>query len=179
LTARLHEVNHLRVHLHPESLLITAAVLIPNLLFLILPPKNAAKYGKSHGSLPFTIMERVGQVGSFVLPLFFPLSFSGTRILVAWVVMGTLLVSYYALWIRFFVGDRNFALLFRPILHVPVPMAISPVLYFLLSSVVLGSVWQAIAAALLGVGHITVSAHESHRLEVLDADGGQMSPRQP
>ncbi len=153
------------MHLYPESLLITVAVLIPNLLFLVLPPKSATKYGKPDGPPLFTVLEKIGQVSTFVLPLFSPLSFSGAWTLVAWVAMGTLLASYYALWIRFFVGDRNYALLFRPILNVPVPMALSPVLYFLLSSVILGSIWQAIAAVVLGVGHITVSIRESHRLK--------------
>lgn len=50
------------MHLYPESLLITAAVLLPNLLFLVLPPLNVGAYGKPVDSVPFTILERVGQV---------------------------------------------------------------------------------------------------------------------
>lgn len=167
MTARFRGVNHLAVRLHPESLVITAAALIPNLLFVVFPTKNAAKYGKADGSLPFTILERIGQVSTFVMPLFFPISFSGTRRLVAGITMGALLASYYALWIRFFLRDRDYALLFRPALKVPVPMAIGPVLYFLLSSFVLGSPWQAIAAFILGVGHMTISIREARRLAVL------------
>jgi len=170
LTAQPDDVNHHRMLLHPESLLITLAVLAPNLLFLVLPPKNAEKYGKADGSLPFTVLERVGQVSSFVLPLFFSLSFSGTWTIVAWIAMGALLISYYALWIRFFVRDRDYALLFRPAIGIPVPMATGPVLYFLLSSVVLQTIWQAIAALILGVGHITISFREARRLATLDAD---------
>jgi hypothetical protein len=44
-------VNHRRVHFHPESLLIVTAVLIPNVVLLVLPSKNAAKYDKPDGSL--------------------------------------------------------------------------------------------------------------------------------
>ena len=155
------------MHLHPESLLITAAVLAPNLVFLAFPPKSVAKCGKAEDSALFTVIERVGQVSAFVLPLLFPLSFSGTSTLVAWLAMGMLLVSYYALWVRFFAGNRDYALLFRPALGVPAPMAIAPVLYFLLSPLVLGSVWQAIAASILGVGHITTSIREARRFHSL------------
>ena len=167
----------MHLHLYPESLLITAAVLVPNLVFLAFPPKNVAKYGKAEDSALFTVIERVGQVSAFVLPLLFPLSFSGTWTLVAWFAMGMLL-SYYSLWVRFFAGNRDYALLFRPALGVPAPMAIAPVLYFLLSSLVLGSVWQAIAASILGVGHVTTSIREARRLEALD-EGSRVSRGQP
>jgi hypothetical protein len=52
---------------------------------------------------------------------------------------------------------------------IPIPMAISPVLLLLLSSVVLGSIWQALAAAVLGVGHITISARENFRVSKLSS----------
>jgi hypothetical protein len=151
------------VHLYPASLLITAAVLLPNLLFLALPALNAKKYGKSADSLALTIVERAGQVSCFILPLFSPLSFTGSTVIAAWMVMGVTLGFYYAGWIRFFVQGRDYLLLFKPMLRVPVPMAISPVIYFLLASLVLGSVYLAIAAAALGVGHISISIHESRR----------------
>lgn len=154
------------MRLYPFSLLITAAVLAPNLLFLVLSPSDAKKYGESADPLLFTILERIGQVGSFILPLFFPLAFSGTLVHVAWIVMGVFLAFYYAGWTRFFMGPRGYSLLLRPLLGVPVPMALSPVLYFLVSSVVLGSIWQAIAAAILGVGHVTITIREYRRLDL-------------
>ena len=154
----------MRVRLYPISLLITAAVLAPNLLFLVLPPSDADRYGKAAGSLWLTILERVGQAGSFTLPLFFPLAFSGSLVRVAWIVMGVSLAFYHAGWTRYFAGLRSYALLFKPMLGIPVPLALSPVLYFLVSSIVLGSVWQAIAAATLGIGHVTITLHEYSRV---------------
>jgi hypothetical protein len=151
------------VHLYPASLLITVAVLLPNLLFLARPPLNARKYGKSADSLVLTIVERAGQVSCFILPLFFSLSFTGSLVIAAWIVMGVSLGFYYAGWTRFFVQGRDYALLFKPMVGLPVPMAISPVIYFLFASLVLGSFYQAIGAAVLGVGHISISVHESHR----------------
>ena len=150
---------------YPASLLITAAVLLPNLIYLALPALNATKYGKSADSLALTIVERAGQVSCFILPLFFPLSFTGSLVIAVWMVMGVVLGFYYAGWIRFFVQGRDYLLLYRPMIGLPVPMAISPVIYFLFASVVLGSVYQAIGAAVLGVGHISNSIHESHRIK--------------
>ena len=149
---------------YPASLLITAAVLLPNLLYLALPALNAKKYGKSADSLALTIVERAGQVSCFLLPLFSPLSFTGSMVIAAWMVMGVTLGFYYAGWIRFFVQGRDYALLFKAMLGFPIPMAISPVIYFLFSSLVLRSFYQAIGAAVLGVGHISISIHESHRI---------------
>lgn len=151
------------MRLYPFSLLITAAVIAPNLLFLVFPPSDANKYGESADAWPFTILERVGQVSSFILPLFFPQSFSGTLVRAAWTVMGVSLAFYYAGWTRFFAGSRDYAFLFKPMLGIPVPMALSPVLYFLASSIVLGSIWQAVAATILGAGHVTVTVREMDR----------------
>lgn len=150
------------MRLYPVSLLISAAVLAPNLLFLVFPPSNGRRYGKTADPVLFTILERIGQASSFILPMFFPLSFSGTLTLVAWIAMGVLLAFYYAGWTRYFIG-RSYPLLFEPMLGIPAPMAVSPVSYFLVSSIVLGSIWQATAAAILGIGHVTISIREYRR----------------
>jgi hypothetical protein len=152
------------VHLYPASLLITAAVLLPNLLFLAIPPMNVERYGKSSDPLALTMVERVGQVTCFLLPLFFPVSFTGSFVIAAWIVMGVSLGFYYAGWIRFFVQGRDYLLLYKPMIGLLVPMAISPVSYFLVASLVLGSVYQAIAAIVLGVGHISISILEFRRI---------------
>ena len=153
------------MHLYPASLLVTAAVLLPNLILLALPPLNVKKYGKPSGPLALTLIERAGQVSCFVLPLFFPLSFTGSLVISGWIVMGVSLGFYYGGWIRFFVHGRDYALLFSPILGLPVPMAIHPVIFFFFASLVLGSVYQAIGAALLGVGHISISILEFRRIK--------------
>jgi len=155
------------MHFYPASLMLTAAVLLPNLVLLLLPPRQAEKYGTSADSFPLTIIERAGQVSCFVLPLFFPLAFAGSLVIAGWTVMSLSLGCYYAGWIRFFIQGRDYSLLFRPMLGLPVPMALSPVIYFLFASLVLGSIYQAIAAAILGAGHIGISMHESHRINAV------------
>ena len=95
------------MHLYPASLLITAVVLLPNLLFLAMPPLNARRHGKSSDPLALTMIERVGQVSCFILPLFFPLSFTRSLVIAGWIVTGV----YYAGWVRFIVQGRDYLLL--------------------------------------------------------------------
>lgn len=121
------------MYLHPASLLITAAVLVPNLLYAAFRPVNREKYGSPESSRLLTGIERVGQSSSFILPLFFPLSFVGALVAVAWAVMGLSLVLYYAGWVRFFAHGRDYALLYKPMLLIAVHMAVSPVVLFLVA----------------------------------------------
>ncbi len=141
---------------------------MPNVLYAAFPPLNLQKYGSPKDSRLLTSVERLGQTSSFILPIFFGLSYAGTLVLLAWAIMGISLATYYAGWIRYFARGRDYALLFRPIVGIPVPMAASPVVFFLVSSFVLGSIWQAIAAIVLGVGHITITAREYLRVSAVD-----------
>jgi hypothetical protein len=162
--------------LHPLSLLITAAVLVPNLLFLIFPPANAEKHGPAVDPRLFTILERVGQVSCFLLPLFFPLSFAGPLVAAAWILMAVFLGLYYAGWIRYLHGGRDYALLFTPMIGIPIPMAVCPVAIFFLASIVLGSICPAMAAVILAVGHLTITARTANRITKA-ASGPSALPR--
>jgi hypothetical protein len=71
--------------------------------------------------------------------------------------MGLALVMYYFYWVRFFTGGRSAALLGAPILGVPLPMAVFPVLFLILSSYLMGSWWMFGAAITYGTAHIWIS----------------------
>ncbi len=149
--------------LHPLSLSIPAAVLVPNLLYLLYPPVNAEQGAAADPPL-FTILERVGQACCFLMPIFFPLSFSGPLVVSAWIALALSLGLYYAGWIRYMRGGRDFSLLFRPMFGIPIPMAVFPVACFLLESIVMRSILPAVAALVLGVGHITITARTAGRI---------------
>jgi hypothetical protein len=162
--------------LHPLSLLVTAAVLLPNVLFVAFPPARRDAYGKPREPLFLAILEKTGQAASFILPLLYPLSFTGALAITAWGVMGLALAFYYAGWVRYLVGKRDYALLFAPMAGIPVPMAVSPVLYFACASAVLGSPWQAAAALVLGVGHITITARTAAHIASRGAPSAPVDP---
>jgi hypothetical protein len=150
----------------PLGGLITLVVLLPNLIIVFFPPtqKLAGDLSTHDGRLQMmTIIERIGQVGSFAIPFFYQLPQSSTLGFVAVLIMSVTVVFYYAGWIRYLVG-RTESLFYRPLLGIPLPMAVMPVTYFFAASIWLGSVWLMIAAVLLGIGHITVTWLNSQRI---------------
>ena len=78
--------------------------------------------------------------------------------------MALVLLLYYAGWVRFFAQDRRYALLFEPLLGLPVPMAISPIVCFLAASVLFGSWYLALASLVLGVGHLWISLQDARKV---------------
>ena len=67
------------------------------------------------------------------------------------------LLLYYIVWIRYFAGGRDIALLNRPFLFVPMPLAVFPVLYFLCAAVWLNNIPAVILMMIFGAAHLTVS----------------------
>ena len=67
------------------------------------------------------------------------------------------LILYYIVWIRYFVGGRDVALLGKPFLFVPIPLAIFPVLYYLFAAVWMGNIPAVIIMLIFGAAHVTVS----------------------
>ncbi len=140
------------------SLVIPLVVFAPNVLMLAFPPRGIPlQSGDPRKALAFlTVLERVGQAGVFIIPLFYRADLgSGTR--VYQLVMAVSLVLYYIGWARYLFAGRGFRLLFSPLLGIPVAMAISPVIYFVAAAGVLHSRPLFWAALILGGGHLPIS----------------------
>jgi hypothetical protein len=152
----------------PLGGIITLMVLLPNLLAVFFPPtvKLIDDQQQNDTLLQImTVVERIGQAGSFVIPFFYRLSLDSVMNAVALTIMICTLALYYATWIRYLVLGREEALFNRSLLGIPLPMAVMPVIYFLSASVLLGSVWLMLAAVMLGVGHISVTWLHSRNRE--------------
>jgi hypothetical protein len=152
----------------PLGGIITLMVLLPNLLAVFFPPtvKLIDDQQQNDTLLQImTVVERIGQAGSFVIPFFYRLSLDSVMDAVALTIMICTLALYYATWIRYLVLGREEALFNRSLLGIPLPMAVMPVIYFLSASVLLGSVWLMLAAVMLGVGHISVTWLHSRNRE--------------
>ena len=67
------------------------------------------------------------------------------------------LLLYYAVWVRYFAGGREIALLSRSFLFVPMPLAVFPVLYYLCAAIWLHNLPAAIIMVIFGAAHLTVS----------------------
>jgi len=149
--------------LHPVSLLIPFMILLPNLAFARLQPRSLPGPHESKENPILVGAERVGQLGAFVLPLFYTIHIETAFEKFSFAGMVLFLALYYLGWMRYFSGDREYKLLFKPMLGVPVPMAIGPVMYFLLASIVLHAPFLLICSAVFALGHIPISLNTYQR----------------
>lgn len=150
----------------PNGFIVPIAVALPNILFMIFPPTSMPSANtdtKCHFHTLMEVMEKIGQIGSFALPFFYRFHLQRTWDLIGLSVMIACLGFYYLGWARYFSKGRQFALLYNPMLGIPLPMAISPVLCFLAASIILHSPYLAGTAIVLGVGHIYISSLEHKR----------------
>lgn len=148
--------------------LVSILLLLPNLLWMLFPPHDQSKgEGGPVGGLYrlMEILEWVGRIAALMIPFFYQVEAGNTRQLVALAVMALALLFYYAGWVRYFVRDRNYALLFEPFLGMPLPLAISPIVYYLAASALFGSWYLALATTVLAVGHLWISFHESREVQ--------------
>ena len=140
----------------PNGGLISILVLIPNLLFIVFPPRDIPRT-LSKPARGLELLEWGGRLGIFVIPFFCWIEMGGAVEMIAVVIMIGALGMYYIGWLRYMRGGRAFALLFQPMLGLPLPLAIAPIVYFYAASIMLHSWWLLIATVLLTIGHLYVS----------------------
>jgi hypothetical protein len=148
--------------------IISLLVLAPNLILLAFPATQTpppAQKPKGQFDVFTGLLERIGQVGCFVLPVLYQANTRDEYTLLALEFMAATLAFYYFAWARFLRQGREFRLFYQPMGGIPLPMAVAPVLYFLTASFALRS-WPVLAAAiLLGIGHLAVSEREWRRCQ--------------
>lgn len=143
--------------------LISVLILLPNVLWMVFPQRDRPEGGPAQRDglhRVMEVLEWVGRIAALVIPFFYRTDVQGTRQVVALVVMALALLVYYAGWVRYFTRGRSYALLFEPLLGIPIPLAISPIVYLLAASALLGSWYLAVATMILGLGHLAISYRE-------------------
>lgn len=136
----------------PLGLAVALAVLLPNLLLIRFTPTQP--WPRARVPWILRALEQAGQALCLVVPV---ITLPGP---LAWwwlVVALAAVAGYYALWARYLVRGRSLHALYGPFWHVPVPMAILPVVAFLAAAAWLSNPWLAAAAVVLGIGHIPAS----------------------
>ncbi|MDR5701859.1 hypothetical protein [Agromyces aerolatus] len=136
----------------PIGLVVSLAVLTPNLLLLRYPPRDGLP--DVVVPWPFGWLERAGQALCLVVPAV--TSPGGVEWAWSLPTIGCL-AAYLALWVRYLVRGRHAHLLFRGPWGLPIPMAILPVLVFLGLSAWLTNPWIAASAVVLAAGHLPTS----------------------
>ena len=135
--------------------LIPVLLILPNVVWMLFPKVAGAKQVSE--PLFLTILENIGRVAILILPFFYSLDLNRKYSTLVLIGIGLALAVYYAAWIRYFVGGRTPELLRAPFLGIPLPLAITPVVFLTLSSYLMGSWWMLAASIFFGIAHIWVS----------------------
>ena len=136
--------------------LIPVLILLPNILWVLLPSKSATD--NSQIPLALNIAENIGRAAILIIPFFYAFDCGRHWSGVALVVACLALALYYACWIRYFTGGRTAALIGASFIGIPLPLAVAPVVLLIASSYLLGSWPLLIASVGFGIAHIWVSA---------------------
>lgn len=144
----------------PLGGLVTILILIPNALWVLFPSKSLSAnetITKNSITKMMGIMEGTGRIAVFCIPFFYHFDIRGKLAYLNLAIMAGALCIYYTGWVRYFLRGRTYSLLHAPLRGLPIPMAVSPVAFFLSASIILHSAPLAIAATILGIGHIYMS----------------------
>ncbi len=146
--------------------LIPLLVLLPNALLVWFPPTDRPEAG-SNVNRWLEALERLGQVGVFVIPCFYRIRIQDTIAALSLAVMALTLGCYYLGWRRYMQQGQCYALLFAPLWGIPLPMAVTPVIYFGAGAALLRSWPLAAATSVFAIGHLAVSEHERRKITSL------------
>ena len=142
--------------IHYKGILAVSIILIPNIFFFIFPPRNIAE-NLNPIPLAFTIMEQIGRLACFIIPIIFGKKIADQEFSYLLILMAICVMIYYVCWISFFVNGREYFDLFKPLGFIPIPMAIFPVLYFLLLGIWAKSTILMTSSIIFAVGHFKES----------------------
>ena len=120
------------------GLVVFALPMIINIAYAVFPPTKKAEQTAAAARW-IEIVEQISRI-AYLAAITLLVSRKAVGIRSVWLWLSAVfLVLYYIVWIRYFAGGREIALLNRPFLFVPMPLAVFPVLYYLCAAVWLGS----------------------------------------
>ena len=130
-------------------------ILVPNIFYFILPPTNVFQDANSEGMM-LSILEHGSQMVMIFLFIFLMRDKKIGINLFYIILMSVFLLLYYYLWSRYFMAGCDYTLLGKSLFGIPAPMAVFPILYFVLAALWLGN-WPAFTATLVfGASHLAV-----------------------
>jgi hypothetical protein len=131
--------------------LVPVLVMLPNIAWMLLPKADEG----DATAVPFilTAVENVSRAVALTLPFFYSIERNRRCSMPVMIGMALALAVYYACWIRYFLGGSSPELLAAPFLGIPLPMAVAPAVFLVLSSYLMGS-RMFTASALFGVAHV-------------------------
>ncbi|MBU3146929.1 hypothetical protein [Clostridium sp. CF012] len=136
-----------------KGIIIVALVLLPNILFAIFPPNNILA-NIEDGGMVINILEHGTQIIYFIVLVSTTKNSKVNYGSILFIGMVICLLVYYILWVRYFINGREYSLLFDTVMHIPLPMAVFPILFLLFAALWFQNISLTILIGLFAVGHI-------------------------
>lgn len=155
--------------------LIAVSVLLPNFLICFMPPQNVPKLHKPH--IAVSIAENIGRIAILVILILSKDSINAVRPNLLFWLMCICTAVYYLLWIRYVVKDCAYAMLFKPLGPLPIPMAVFPILSFAFAAIWINSVLLFACVFVFAVGHIIHSLDTSLQIRTAKTANGLQSEK--
>lgn len=146
---------NLKVSLCWSGLVVFALPMLINIAYVVFPPAGEAK---PSGAVPRWLegIEQGGRI-AYLLAIALLASREPIGLRSAWLSLAAcFLALYYVVWMRYFLGGRQIALLNRAFLFVPMPLAVFPVLYYLCAALWLRNLPAVAAMLIFGAAHLAV-----------------------
>jgi hypothetical protein len=147
--------------------LIPLLIFLPNLILMFAPPSSDTIPERSQKTKSYRAIEAIewiSRIAVLVIPFYCSIFLQTYIEFASAIIMLFAMLLYYAGWLRYIFGGRDYHLLYSSLWEAPLPMAISPVIYFLLASVILHTPLLALAAIIFGAAHIYISRLERNRI---------------
>ena len=147
---------NLKVSFSWIGLVIFALPMLINIAYVLFPPAGKAEQPAAVTHW-IEIVEQISRI-AYLFAVTLLVSRETLSFRSVWFSLAAVfLVLYYAVWLRYFMGGREIALLSRSFLFVPMPLAVFPVLYFLCAAIWLHNLLAAIIMVIFGAAHLAVS----------------------
>ncbi len=145
------------------GLLFLLLLFIPNTIWTGKKPQG---YTSENENKIFLIFEKIGEVLTTACALIFDdFNIHGWSNWTWWLIAALMLMTMYELWwIRYFRSERKLSDFYSSFLGVPLAGATLPVIAFFLLGIYGKVIWLAIAAIILGIGHIGIHIQHSKEL---------------
>lgn len=146
----------MKIGLSWAGVIIFALPMLINIIYVIFPPVNALKEPpKVNRAIEF--VEQATRM-LYMLAICFLVTRKEISYRSFWFYAGIVfLVLYYIVWIRYFAGGRDVALLTKNFGPIPMPLAVFPVMYFLCAAVWVHNIPAFIFMIVFGIAHNIVS----------------------
>lgn len=143
------------------AVIIFALPMVVNILWAMFPAANVEETPDSAKSV-IEMIEQMTRI-LYLIALVFIVSSEKIEYRSVWLMLALLfLVLYYIVWIRYFTGGRDVALMSKSFLLIPIPLAVFPVLYFIFAAIWLHNYIAVGCMVVFGISHYMVSYREFH-----------------